>query len=61
MNWNQIEQKWGEMTRRVQPPARIPARLAGQRPDETEVSLTHRPSDAEAVDGTVALTTKPYK
>ncbi len=34
MNWDQIERKWDEMTRRVQPPSSLPS-LIGSGPLQT--------------------------
>ncbi len=45
MNWDQIEQKWGEMTRRVQPTALLPSAIRTVSPqNETDDLLMINPT-----------------
>ncbi len=47
MNWDQIERKWGEMTRRVQPTASLPSAIRIMSPQQ-------EPDDLLPVDPTIS-------
>ncbi len=48
MNWDQIERKWGEMTRRVQPLSSLQSAMRTTSPQ-------NEPDDLLAIDPTAAL------